>query len=60
MCPKELGGLNVPNVKNYYSAAQLRSMLAWVWHAEVWCRIEQGDCPESPLDTVSFINPDAW
>lgn len=60
MCSKELGGLNFPNLKNYYYAAQLRSMVAWVRREEdsIWCKMEQGDCQDIFLDTILFINPD--
>lgn len=62
MCPKELGGLNLPDLRNYYFAAQLRSMVAWVCQEEdtIWCRMEQGDCPDIFLDTAPFISLDAW
>uniref|UniRef100_A0A8C5H005 Reverse transcriptase n=1 Tax=Gouania willdenowi TaxID=441366 RepID=A0A8C5H005_GOUWI len=62
MCPKEIGGLNIPNLKNYYYAAQLRSLLTWVCQEEdsIWFGMEQGDCPGMFLDTIPFINPDAW
>lgn len=30
LCPKEKGGLNLPNLKNYYWAAQLRAIIMWI------------------------------
>lgn len=60
MCPKELGGLNIPNLKKYYWAAQLRSMIAWVCQDEdtIWFKMEQGDCQDTFLDTMPFVNQD--
>lgn len=60
MCPKEVGGLNVPNLKNYYFAAQLRSIITWVCQEDdtIWYRMEQADCQDIFLDTIPFLNLD--
>lgn len=43
---KDKGGLNLPNLRKYYEAAQLRSMVAWIsWDIDtIWVGIEQNDC----------------
>lgn len=43
---KDKGGLTLPNLRKYYEAAQLRSMVAWIsWDIDIiWVGIEQNDC----------------
>ena len=43
LCPKEKGGLNLPNLKNYYLAAQLRAIIMWITKDSdaLWVGMEQ-------------------
>lgn len=62
LCSKGNGGLDLPNLKNYYLAAQLRSMVAWISQDKntIWVGMEQTDCPEVHLDTIPFMNQATW
>ena len=58
MSAKEKGGLNLPNLKFYYWAAQLRAVVAWmVGDLESgWVSIEQNSMPGVPLSSLPFLS----
>lgn len=60
LCTKINGGLNLPNLKHYYWAAQLRSMVSWLTQDKdtVWVGMEQSDCLDVPLNSLPFLNLD--
>ena len=60
LCPKDNGGLNLPDLKKYYWAAQLRAMVAWLSQETdtIWVGMEQSECPDTPLDSFPFLNLD--
>uniref|UniRef100_A0A3P8TVH1 Reverse transcriptase domain-containing protein n=1 Tax=Amphiprion percula TaxID=161767 RepID=A0A3P8TVH1_AMPPE len=60
--PKQQGGLNLPNLKLYYWAAQLRGMVEWVLQDEEtnWLKLEEQSCPLVPLETVPFLEQKRW
>ena len=62
LCPKENGGLDLTNLKKYYWAAQLRSMVAWISQDTdtVWVGMEQSECPNLSLSSIPFLNQDIW
>lgn len=51
------GGLNVPNLKHYFWAAQLRPVIAWMQDLSEtqWLGIEKSLC-NMPLDALPFSN----
>lgn len=56
--PYSKGGLNLPNFKLYYLAAQLRAL--WMWfHCRAdevkWMSIEQHELQDNPLTIVPFL-----
>lgn len=55
---KEKGGLNLPNLKKYYWAAQLRAITRWmIKDAEsIWVGIEQNSFPGLPLGALPFLS----
>ena len=50
------------NLKKYYWAAQLRSMVAWISQDTdtVWVEMEQSECPNLSLSSIPFLNQDIW
>ena len=62
MASKEKGGLNLPNLKLYYWAAQLRAMVAWIVRdpGNRWVSIEQNSIPGIALCTLPFFNQQFW
>jgi len=58
MSNKDTGGLNLPNLRYYYWAAQLRAMAAWLGidkEAE-WVNIEQNSLPGVSLTVLPFMD----
>ncbi len=43
LCPKEKGGLNLPNIKYYYYSAQLKPLIMWIMEETdtIWVGMEQ-------------------
>lgn len=58
MAAKERGGLNLPNLKLYYWAAQLRAVVAWVVGdlESGWVSIEQNSMPGIQLSSLPFFS----
>ena len=58
MSAKEKGGLNLPNLKFYYWAAQLRAVVAWVvGDLETgWVSIELNSISGVPLSGLPFLS----
>ena len=50
LCTKENGGLDLPNLKKFYWAAQLQSLVAWLSQDNdtIWVRMEQSDSLNLP------------
>ncbi len=58
MSDKDRGGLNLPNLRYYYWAAQLRAITAWLGvdkEAE-WVSIEQNSLPGVSLKVLPFMD----
>lgn len=55
--PKGKGGLNLPNLKNYYWAAQLRALILWMTKDRdtIWVDMEQSACPNVSLESLPFL-----
>lgn len=62
LCPKERGGLNLPNLKNYYWAAQFKAIIMWIIKETdaVWVGMEQSSCQHAPLESLPFLNETTW
>lgn len=60
--PKKKGGLNLPNMKLYYLAAQLRGMVEWVIQNKEtkWLELEKYACPQIPLEMIPFLDQKDW
>lgn len=60
--PKKQGGLNLPNLKIYYWAAQLRGVVEWVLQDEEtnWLKLEEQSCPLVPMETIPFLEQKKW
>ena len=58
LCPKEKGGLNLPNLKNYYLAAQLRAIIMWITKDAdaLWVGMEQNSCKNIPIESLPFLS----
>jgi len=58
MSAKEKGGLNLPNFKCYYWAAQIKAMVAWIIHdPESQCvSMEEYSVSEVSLSLLPFLN----
>ena len=56
--PKDRGGLSLPNLKNYYWAAQINAIVAWIGNDRetIWTRIEQDSVKGVPLSILPFID----
>ncbi|KAJ0063849.1 hypothetical protein NL108_012538 [Boleophthalmus pectinirostris] len=54
---KEKGGLNLPNIKKYYWASQLRALKVWTDQDDETGRreMEQNSCPKVPLESLPFL-----
>ena len=57
MSAKEKGGLNLPNLKFYYWATQLRVVVAWVVRdlETGFVSVEQNSIPGVPLSSLPFL-----
>lgn len=55
--PKRLGGLDLPNLKLYFWAAQLRAMVERLLQNEEtdWLELEKDSCAAMPLETLPFF-----
>ena len=62
LCTKENRGLDLPNLKKYYWAAQLRALVAWISQDKdtIWVGMEQNDYLNLSLDTIPFLNQNTW
>lgn len=62
LLPKFKGGLGMPNLKNYYWAAQLRILVNWINNDldTGWVKIEQNSIPETPLRSIIFLGKAHW
>jgi hypothetical protein len=62
LLPKQKGGLNLPNIKYYYWAAQMRTLKAWMTNdiETGWVDIEQNSFPSVPLGALPFMSPASW
>lgn len=58
LCPKEKGGLNLPNLKNYYWAAQLRAIIMWITKDAdaLWVGMEQNSCKNVSIESIPFLS----
>lgn len=58
MACKEKGGLDLPNLKLYYWAAQLRAIVAWVTKDEEigWKSIKQNSLKGISISTIPFLS----
>lgn len=56
--PKRLGGLDLPNLKLYFWAAQLRAMVEWLLQNEEtnWLELEKDSCATIPLEALPFLD----
>lgn len=59
---KEKGGLNLPNLRNYHWAAQLRALIMWITKEKdsIWVEMEQNSCQKVSLESLPFLNERAW
>lgn len=59
---KASGGLNVPNLKLYYWAAQIRGAVEWVKQNKetTWLSLEQSICPGIALQALPFCSNEIW
>ena len=59
---KKSGGLNIPDLRLYYWAAQLRGMVEWVLQDKEtnWLELEKGACPATPLESIPFLERKKW
>lgn len=59
---KAQGGLNLPNLKLYYWAAQMRGMLEWLTQNRetTWLTMEQSSCPRFSLQAIAFCSSEVW
>lgn len=47
---RSVGGLGLPNLRNYYWAANIQKMILWVQMPTLnWCEIEASSCPSTSL-----------
>lgn len=55
--PQNKGGLNSPNLRNYYWAAQVSAFILWMTKDKgvIWVEIEQKACPDMSLESLPFI-----
>lgn len=55
---KDKGGLSLPNLKNYYWAAQINAIVAWIGNDReaIWTQIEQDSVKGVPLSILPFID----
>lgn len=58
MSPKENGGLNMPDLKLYYWAAQIKAVVAWIIHdpESHWVPMEEYSVSGVPLSQLPFLN----
>ena len=56
--PKDKGGLGLPNLKNYYWAAQINAIVAWIGNDReaIWTQIEQDSVRGTSLSVLPFID----
>lgn len=56
--PKEEGGLNMPNLRNYYWASQLRGVIMWITKDfdTIWVGMERRACMNIPLESLPFAD----
>ena len=59
---KARGGLNVPNLKLYYWAAQLHGAVEWLKQNKetTWLSLEQNSCPGVSLQALPFCSNEIW
>ena len=52
----------MPNIKYYYWASQLRTLIAWLTNDEEtgWMKIEQNACPSIALAGLPFLTQINW
>lgn len=57
LCPKERGGLNLSNMKNYYWADQLKALTVWLTKEldRNWVGLEQNYCQGVSLQALPFL-----
>lgn len=57
LAPQNKGGLNLPNLRNYYWAAQLRALILWITKDKdaIWVEMEQRACPTMSLESLPFV-----
>lgn len=62
LCSKADGGLNLPDLRKYYWAAQIRSIAAWLSRDTdaLWVDMEQGECHNAPLDSTPLLSQNHW
>lgn len=60
--PKDQGGLNLPNLKHYYWAAQLNGMVEWIKQDNDtnWLDLERNSCPRVPLESLPSLELKKW
>ena len=58
MSSKENGGLNLPNFKLYYWAAQIKAVVAWIIQVpeSQWVSMEEYSVPGISLSQLPFLN----
>ena len=58
---KRDGGLNLPNMQNYYWAAQLKTIMSWITGDKdsIWVGMEQNSSPV-PLGSLPFLSQKEW
>lgn len=51
--------MRLPNLRNYYWAAQLTAIVAWINNdaEKEWVNMEQCSVPNAPLSTLPFMTP---
>lgn len=56
------GGLNVPNLKLHYWAAQLHGAVEWLKQNKetTWLSLEQNSCPGVSLQVLPFCSNEIW
>lgn len=62
LCPKERGGLNLPNLKKYYWAAQLKALIMWITKETdaLLVGMEQRSCQHILLESLPFLTDMTW